>query len=555
MSYLTLARRYRPRRFEDVRGQEPVVRALSHALDGDRLHPALLLTGTRGVGKTTLGRIVAKSLNCEKGVSAHPCGECSACHEVDDGRFIDLIEIDAASRTKVEDTRQLLDNVAYAPARGRYKVYLIDEVHMLSASSFNALLKTLEEPPPHVKFILATTDPQKLPVTVLSRCLKFNLRRLPVSLIREQLAQVLTAEKLEADAAALTVLARGADGSMRDGLSLLDQAIAYAGGARLERDAMEAMLGTVGRRGLLDLVAAIAAGDGGKLLAGLEALTAVAPDYSTLLDMLGADLQRVATLQLLPAAADPDDDPQLVQLATQIAAEDVQIYYEIAVHARRDLRWAPDPRIGFEMALLRMYAFRPVDAAKPVEAGRPVAGRVAAPAATTPAARAVGAPSPAAVPPLAAPPPASTPPPQPPASQLTAAPDPPLSEVWPTDITGLKLAGLAHELAMHCALARVEGDTVHLEIAPAFAHLVSEARRAEIEQALSAARGTPWQVRIAAAGDASGTPLDTPARAAQRQVKERQARAQAAAENSAAARALRENFGATLRPGSVTPVD
>lgn len=542
------------------------MRALSHALDGDRLHPALLLTGTRGVGKTTLGRIVAKCLNCEKGVGSEPCAECSACREVDEGRFIDLIEIDAASRTKVEDTRQLLDNVAYAPARGRYKVYLIDEVHMLSTSSFNALLKTLEEPPPHVKFILATTDPQKLPVTVLSRCLKFNLRRLPVALIREVLTEVIGDEKLEAEPAALTTLAQAADGSMRDGLSLLDQAIVYANGARLERSAMETMLGTVGRRGLLELLTAVDGGDGKALLAGLDDLASVAPDYAALLDMLATDLQRIATLQLLPEAGSEEDDSRLDALAQTIAAEDVQIYYEIAVHARRDLRWAPAPRVGFEMALLRMYGFRPEPrgpgnrgAGSDTRAVAAVAAHQAVPTAAPPAPTAVAGDSDdtAAV-----------------SHGVTTMADAGIGVgadvetgthaasvnavaavfdgAWPADINCLQLVAFSRELARHCALAGEEDGAVRLTLDPVHGHLLTEARRVEIEQALALASGHQRRLLIALG---QGEILETPARAEARGVEQRQAEAEVAARNGAAAQALQAAFGATLKPGSVRPAD
>lgn len=541
MSYLTLARRYRPRRFEDVRGQAPVVQALGHALDGDTLHPALLLTGTRGVGKTTLGRIIAKCLNCEQGVSAHPCDACSACREVDAGRFIDLIEIDAASRTKVEDTRQLLDNVAYAPACGRYKVYLIDEVHMLSTSSFNALLKTLEEPPPHVKFILATTDPQKLPVTVLSRCLKFNLRRLPAPLIRDVLADVARRENVDAAPGALAVLARAADGSMRDGLSLLDQAIAYASGVRLERDAMETMLGTTGRGGLLELLASIDARDGKRLVAGLDALTAIAPDYAALLDMLAADLQRIAMLQVLPEAADDEDDPRLAELAEKLAPEDVQIYYEIAVHAARDLRWAPDPRIGFEMALLRMYAFHPQTGG---EGGR----RASAASAPRPAGS-----TPHAGTGLASAAPADRAGNAVPADEGTSAVAAHSEDPWPADVEALQLAGLARELARHCACTAADAATVHLGLEAEYAHLLSESRRAEIERALAAVTGVERRVTIVV--ETPGAALATAARMEVRDVQARRQTAVARIMNSPAAQVLQESFGAVLRAGSVRLVE
>jgi len=360
MSYQVLARKWRPHGFAEMVGQEHVLRALINALDNDRLHHAYLFTGTRGVGKTTIARILAKSLNCERGVGSSPCGECSACREIDEGRFIDLLEVDAASRTKVDETRELLENVPYAPARGRFKVYLIDEVHMFSKHSFNALLKTLEEPPAHVKFLLATTDPQKLPATILSRCLQFNLKRLPPGLIGGQLQRVLDAEGVAADAGALRHLARAADGSMRDALSLLDQAIAYGQGE--VRDAqVEAMLGNLSQARLFELLEAIAASDARGLLGLLAQLAEFAPDYEQLLaDLLGL-LHQLALAQQVPAAVDGEafDAERLAALAQRCAAEDVQLWYQIALLGRRDLPYAPDARDGLEMILLRMVAFRP----------------------------------------------------------------------------------------------------------------------------------------------------------------------------------------------------
>ena len=372
MSYLALARKWRPRRFEDVLGQGPVVQALTHALNQDRLHPAILLTGTRGVGKTTLARIISKGLNCETGVSSQPCGVCSSCREIDEGRSVDMLEIDAASNTGVDNIREIIENAQYAPARSRYKVYLVDEVHMLSKGAFNALLKTLEEPPPHVKFILATTDPQKLPVTVLSRCLQFGLRRLPVALIRQQLQQITEAEGVQAETTALTAIARAADGSMRDGLSLLDQCIAFAGGGAVEGEAVEALLGTAGRALLWPLLQALLSDDRARLASQLAQLEGMAPDYAALMDELAMVLQRMAVVQLLPEARSDDDEVDLLALAETADPEQLQLYYQIVVLGRRDLAWSPDPRIGFEMTVLRMLAFQPdgeTSAAPPGGAG------------------------------------------------------------------------------------------------------------------------------------------------------------------------------------------
>ncbi|BBB25666.1 DNA polymerase III subunit gamma/tau [Amphritea japonica] len=361
MSYQVLARKWRPAKFTEMVGQEHVLKALVNALDDDRLHHAYLFTGTRGVGKTSIARLFAKSLNCETGVSSTPCGECSACREISEGRFIDLIEVDAASRTKVEDTRELLENVQYAPTHGRFKVYLIDEVHMLSTHSFNALLKTLEEPPPHVKFLLATTDPQKLPVTILSRCLQFNLKNMIPERIVEHLCRVLTAENISYEEPALWLLARSADGSMRDALSLTDQAIAFGAGQVIEAD-VRAMLGTIDQRLVYRLVDSLAAHDAKALLTSVDELARYSPDYNVVLGDLISLMHRIALAQIVPDAVDNGlgDREMLLDLAGKLTAEDVQLFYQTALMGRKDLPFVPDAREGLEMTLMRMLAFRPV---------------------------------------------------------------------------------------------------------------------------------------------------------------------------------------------------
>jgi DNA polymerase-3 subunit gamma/tau len=539
MSYLALARKWRPRTFADVLGQGHVVKALEHALNGDKLHPAILLTGTRGVGKTTLARIIAKGLNCETGVTAKPCGKCSACVEIDEGRFVDLLEIDAASRTKVDDTRAMLDNVQYSPVRGRYKVYLIDEVHMLSGHSFNALLKTLEEPPPHVKFILATTDPQKLPVTVLSRCLQFNLKRLTQSTIRDLLTKVLAEEKVGAEPGAIAELARTADGSMRDALSLTDQAIAFAGGAALTRAQTEEMLGVVGRRTLFDVLEAVANGDAAAVLGCVQRLDAQAPDHEALLNDLATILQRIAVLQVLPDAQDDEDDPLLATLAGKIDPADVQLYYQIVVFGRRDLPWAPDPRLGFEMTLLRLLAFRIGGSSERAEAPRATAKSVA----------------PKATPKVAAPqsvalkgdpqviPKAD--------SQVGIAEPAPVGD-WESRVEQLALEGLVKQLARNCACVETKPDAVRLALDPKMKHLLSEPRRVSIEQALGKQTGQPVKLVL----EISTQPLDdTPALRELQRTAARSADAEASIEKDPVIQMFKERFGATVRPGSVGPLN
>jgi len=533
VSYQVLARKWRPRSFPEMVGQEHVLRALINALDHDRLHHAFLFTGTRGVGKTTIARILAKSLNCEQGMSSHPCGTCSACREIDEGRFVDLIEVDAASRTKVEDTREILDNVQYAPSRGRYKVYLIDEVHMLSNHSFNALLKTLEEPPPHVKFLLATTDPQKLPVTILSRCLQFNLKRLPLEQIRGHLQHILQAEGIGAEAAAVDEIARAADGSMRDALSLLDQAIAHGGGA-LEAAAVRAMLGTIDRTRVLALLRALAGGDAAVLLAEAAALAELSPDYGGVLNELNSALTRIALLQAVPAALgeEVEHGAALAELAQQFSPEDVQLYYQIGLTGRRDLPLAPEPRGGFEMILLRMLAFRPAGAA-----GQGVAQpAAAAPAVAAPRPRPdAGVAEPAAAVPSAAPVPAAI------GHELN----------WTELAATLPLGGLARQLALNCALVRHAGDVVELALEPSQRALHSKKWEDALAKALSEHLGRSVRLVIHLAGGGSETPMA----AQQRRDQERQAEAQAAIEGDANVQSLLERFGGRIDPASVRPLE
>jgi DNA polymerase-3 subunit gamma/tau len=525
MSYLVLARKWRPRAFDELVGQDHVRRALTNALDSGRIHHAFLFTGTRGVGKTTIARIFAKSLNCERGVSSRPCGECGACRDIDAGRFVDLLEVDAASRTKVDDTRELLDNVQYAPARGRCKVYLIDEVHMLSTHSFNALLKTLEEPPPHVKFLLATTDPQKLPVTVLSRCLQFHLRRLPVGQIQERLAMIAEAEKVEFEPAALRAIARGAEGSMRDALSLLDQVLAFGGGRALESE-VRALLGTLDRRHVEGIVSALAAQDGAALMGCVARLDERAPDYDQALGELAAAIQRMALLQALPAlrGEDEEQDAALAGLAAMFAPEDLQLLYQIAIMARRDLDYAPDARGGFEMALLRMLAFRPESL---TGAPRTVPQPAVAPASG-------GGTQRASVP-----------------ATRDAGSGPATGDDWPSIVAALGLQGPAGQLAAHCVLVARSGDVVRLRLDRAGEVFRRPQLEQKLAQALAQHFGQPVRIEIAVSDAAETTPARQQAEAADARLKA----AEQAIEADSNVRAMREIFGATVQPGSVKPLN
>jgi DNA polymerase III subunit gamma/tau len=551
MSYQVLARKWRPQLFSQLVGQEHVVRALSNALDHERLHHAYLFTGTRGVGKTTLARIFAKSLNCEKGISATPCGVCAACREIDEGRFVDLLEVDAASRTKVDQTRELLDNVPYAPVRGRYKVYLIDEVHMFSASSFNALLKTLEEPPPHVKFILATTDPQKVPVTVLSRCLQFNLKRLSREQIEAQLRHILQQEKILFDDESLSLLARGADGSMRDGLSLLDQAIAYGGGA-VKGPEVRAMIGTVGADQIYHLIEALAAQEGAALLRAVDEMTQLATDFTTAMQELLAMLHQISLLQMVPGFV-PDeafDGERLGRYAELLSPEDVQLFYQIALIGQRELSLAPDPRSGFEMVLLRMLAFRPDGPAAESTTGgsgrpRPAPGATSAQPrpGVKPAPPRETAPKKSVQAPPAASAPASAPAPK----QIAAA-DP---AQWNSFVAGLKLGGIASQLAHHCIFESWDGETLGLLLDDAHRHLRVAQAEARLLEGISRLLGKPVKLKITEAVPEG----ETPAMRQAREQSERQRQAEEAMASDPLVREMEEHFSARLVSDSVRPVD
>jgi DNA polymerase-3 subunit gamma/tau len=533
MSYQVLARKWRPRRFSEIVGQEHVVRALYNALAHGRLHHAYLFTGTRGVGKTTLARIFARALNCEQGVTPEPCGNCVACKEIDEGRFVDLLEVDAASRTKVDQTRELLDNVPYAPVRGRYKVYLIDEVHMFSGHSFNALLKTLEEPPPHVKFLLATTDPQKLPVTILSRCLQFNLKRLLPEQIEGQLAAVLEREGIEREASALHLLARAADGSMRDGLSLLDQAIAYGSGRVAEAD-VRGMLGTLTQDLILELGRALAEGNAPKVLDQVARMAEHTPDFAGVLSELLRLLHRIALAQWVPeaAAGDAPDAPGEAALAAAMAPEDVQLYYQIGLLGQRDLELAPDPRTGLEMVLLRMLAFRPASD----RVGAAVGG-TSDKAAEVPEIEAV-------VP--------ETDPQVPPADGARAAPVRLSgSEDWHALVAQLRLGGVASQLASNCELDSWDGKTLRLRLDPACEHLRVASAEQRFGKALQDRLGL--EARMVLSVDRPES--ETPAQREARRRAERQTEAERAIENDPLVRALQEGFDARVVAGSIKPLD
>ncbi|MFZ5576450.1 MAG: DNA polymerase III subunit gamma/tau [Pseudomonadota bacterium] len=547
---VALARKWRPRVFADLKGQEHVVRALSNALSQGRLHHAYLLTGTRGVGKTTLARILAKCLNCETGVTAEPCGTCSACTQIDAGRFVDLLELDAASNTGVDNMREVLDNAQYAPTVGRYKVYIIDEVHMLSKPAFNSMLKTLEEPPAHVKFILATTDPQKIPVTVLSRCLQFNLKPMTPALVAQHLGEVLAQEQVACEPSALNLLARAAAGSMRDALSLTDQAIAYGGG-KVEAAAVEAMLGTVKRDYLFDLLDALAAHDADALMAQARALAERGIAFDAALQDLGSLLAQLALMLHAPGAVEAGMDAERLQAAAaRLDPETVQLYYQIALNGRRDLPYAPDELSGFGMTLLRMLAFTPGagdGVARPGLAARPAPARAeAAPRVNAAVTRSDPAPQASAAPPAAEPPVSRTAgqcPPEPGAASGA-------SWDWLAVVAGLRLGGMAKMLADHCELVAQAGDTVTLRVGEAHKHLLDRAYQDKLTAALRERFGASLDVRFEIGAAAEQTPQQVRTR-----IKEtRQAEAVAAIESDPFVRELIDQFGGRIDASTIQPL-
>jgi DNA polymerase-3 subunit gamma/tau len=555
MSYQVLARKWRPRTFSELAGQEHVVTALTNALTRGRLHHAYLLTGTRGVGKTTIARILAKSLNCiTNGITATPCGTCGACTDIDAGRFVDLLELDAASNTGIDNMREILDNARYAPTVGRFKVYLIDEVHMLSKAAFNSMLKTLEEPPEHVKFVLATTDPQKIPVTVLSRCLQFNLKQLPPALIVDRLATILAAEDIAADSAALALIARAAHGSMRDALSLLDQAIAYGNG-EVREGVVRTMLGAVDTEYVYRIVDALIANDGPALLAEVDAMAMRSIAFAPALEELTSLFHRLAIAQVVPSASSSmDDGEKVATLAGSFTPETVQLAYQICVQGRTDLPLAPDEATGFSMTLLRLLAFEPSGLAAKVphdggaKAGRapaatgqthasPVSGNVASlrPAVT---ARHEVAPTPTLDPPANAPPDSS-----PRSLPINLA-------EWPAFVAGLRLAPMAAQLAAQTELKSIHGNVLTLALPAAHKHLADKAYADKLKAALEQATGRKWMLAFEV-----GSPAEASLAAQKnREQAGEKAKAEAAFRDEPFVQDVLARFDAKIKPDSVKPV-
>ncbi len=518
MTHQALARKWRPHGFKEVVAQEPIVQALSNALNQQHLHHAYLFTGTRGVGKTTLARILAKCLNCEMKISSEPCGQCDACTEIDAGRFIDLIEVDAASRTKVEDTRELLDNVQYAPTKGRFKVYLIDEVHMLSGHSFNALLKTLEEPPEHVKFLLATTDPQRLPATVLSRCLQFHLLPMPQEQIAQHLQFILKQENISSETAATQLLTKSADGSMRDALSLLDQAIAFGNG-RVNAADVRAMLGSIDDQQLLILLEALARKEANAVLECIAELARLGNDFKQALAELLELFHHMAVLHFVPHYEVAQ--PNLQALAKQFTPEEVQLYYQIGLMGQRDLSLAPSPRAGFEMTLLRMLAFQPIQA-------EPIKTRNTHPQKTSAA----------------------------PVEKIQTQPIKMAASAnasnWSELLAALQLSAPTLALAQHCSLKSMNETHAELLLHPKHAPLMNPKHNQRLNEALSLHFKRPIHVTIELASNHADS---TPAQIQEIQEKARQEAAEQAINNNHKVQHIIQAFDATVLKDSVAPAD
>ncbi|TSA13506.1 MAG: DNA polymerase III subunit gamma/tau [Betaproteobacteria bacterium] len=529
MSYQVLARKWRPRNFASLVGQEHVVRALTHALDQQRLHHAYLFTGTRGVGKTTIARILAKALNCETGITSTPCGVCSACTEIDSGRFVDLIEVDAATNTKVEEMRQLLENSVYTPTSGRFKVYVIDEVHMLSRSAFNAMLKTLEEPPEHIKFILATTEPEKIPVTVLSRCLQFNLKQMPREAIFDHLGFILQQENTDTEPAALRLIARAAQGSMRDALSLLDQALAYAGG-KLSEEAVRAMLGAIDQDYLFKLLEGLAQQDLSSMLAVASEMETRSLSFDSALQDLATLLHQTALAQSAPEALGRDlpERERILALAQQFDAEELQLHYQIALHGRRDLALAPDEYAGFSMSLMRMLAFRPAEAggvSTPAKQQSRISSDSAPtkPAPAKPMVRGIAA--------------------------VAVATAPAFDGNWPGLADQLRVSGVARQLAQQSELRSFDGESMELGLAFSAKHLAERTYQDKLRSALQEQFGKPIALKIVI-GEISG---NTAAVKAQSERQARQGKALEAIQGDAFVRDLMDTFDASIVSDSVKP--
>ena len=546
MSYQALARRWRPRHFSDVIGQDHVVGALTAALDQDRVHHAFLFSGTRGVGKTTVARLLAKALNCERGVSSKPCGECGVCQGVEEGRFIDLIEIDAASRTRVDDTREILDNVQYAPTQGRCKVYLIDEVHMLSTHSFNALLKTLEEPPAHVKFLLATTDPQKLPATILSRCLQFNLRALDLDQIAGNFEKILAEEEIKYDGSGLTTLARVAAGSMRDGLSLLDQAIAFGSGTVTD-DQVREMLGMMEDRYVEEILGALADDDAVALVQLIHRMKERALDYVAALDDLLLVLHDISLCHVAPDALDAkgSDTQKISGLAQKISVHDAQFFYQIGLYGKRDLALAPDPASGFEMTLLRMLAFRPVDDQD--TAGGATRSRAKSVLPEEPQTTATNEREKSRKPEIAA-----QPSPRRPDYGGAGGTNLVNSDIWAAMVSDSTLEGVARELAMNMAPVEYDENVLTVTIDAAVSDLYNKDRQTLIENAVGEKVGRSLMLRLLKSPE-EPPETETPVANRLRHAAEAKAEAYQTLMQDPTVQEVIERFDATVVPESVQP--